>query len=148
MFDHFLTTLKTQTTQWSASFNDLRMATNATHKTCENSQQQSPTKMYKSHSSYCMSSAAKQLKWPVLVGDEKQWVSSSSLDVVNRADQGDPNDESETVFRNPALKDEDSEEECLVDKFDRANVRLNHRVQVGRFSISGRRMDLTALLFV
>lgn len=130
MFDNFLTTLKTQTTQWSASFNDLRMGTIGTNKSSANYQQPSPTKMSKSHSSYCMNSAAKQLKWPVLVGDERQWVSSSSLDVVNQANVGDSDHESETVFRNPALKDEDSEEECLVDKFDRASVRLNHRVQV------------------
>ena len=133
MFDNIISTLKTQTTQWSASFNDLRMGTMGTLKSSSNSRQPSPTKMSKSHSSYCMNSTTKQLKWPVLVGDERQWVSSSSLDVANQANNGDSDHESETVFRNPALKDEDSEEECVIDKFDRASVRLNHQAQVSCF---------------
>jgi len=128
MFDNFLSTLKSQTTQLSASFSDLRKNSHVQgrQKSSASSQQltQSPNLLSKSQSHYSMN-CGKELKWPVLVDNERQWVSSSSLDLgENRGDA-----ECETVFRNPAhdLRDEDSEEECLIDKFDRASVRNHHR---------------------
>ena len=134
MFDNFLTSLKSQTSRWSASFNDLRFRqSNAQgsnqslgmHKSSRNSRILASNRdlsngMSKSQSSYSMNSK-QQLKWPVLVNNERQWVSSSSLDVIGRSNLDDFDHESETVFRNPThnLKDEDSDEECLIDKFDR-----------------------------
>lgn len=176
MFDSFLSSVKSQTTQiaeqLSASLNDLRFTktsdsnlgqgrTSSMSSTLQNSlgslkklvgRSTENTQQYssipKSQSSHIMSATKQQeLKWPVLVNNERQWVSSSSLYTGGRSQQlsqdGDDSDsESDTVFRNPALQGRDYEdddlesgEESLVDRFDRVLATGKSAQQVCRYIV-------------
>lgn len=140
MFDNFVASLKSQTSQFGSNISDLRnriqstgsslvKRSNTVNECLGSSTISSNNSLPKSGSSHSIPSAPQQsLKWSGQAKDnKKQWLSSTSLEPSKAASntlEENLDAETETVFRNPthfARDDsEDDEEPCLIDKFDRA----------------------------
>ena len=132
MFDNFVASLKSQTSQLGSSFSDLRSRLSPSG---NNSVKRSNTvngyfgssdvnghfSLPKSGSDYSIANTDKQqVKLPSLLNNKKPWFSTSldhSKAIPNHTEATDM--ETETVFRNPTLI-EDEQEPCLIVKFDRA----------------------------
>lgn len=157
MFDNFLNAVRTQTAliseQLSASLSDLQSKRVGAGVRSPSFVDLKKPLRGQNHCSLIPKSrstlgvdAKTELKWPVLVGNERQWVSSSSLYAAGHPNEmadsssGDSEDDcgAETVFNNPAhrLQEGESEEmESLVDRFDRVLARVGPGKQVSYFSI-------------
>lgn len=136
MFDNFISSLKSQTVDVSASLSDIRCRISGWGKSSFNISNQNINNGRDSSKSIPKSQSfaignTKKLQWPVLGNNnERKWISSLSLESTKAnmySSSVCETNEKAVIYNNPthSFRDEDSDEECLIEKFDRVseNVR-------------------------
>lgn len=132
MFDSFISSLKSQRVDVSASLSDIRCRISGWSKSSFNISNQNINRNIENSKSIPKSQSfaignSRKLQWPVLGNNnERKWISSLSLESSKAnvySSEACEASEKAVIYNNPthSLKDEESDDECLIEKFDRAS---------------------------